>query len=460
MARKDLFSTKTTPKSTNTRNAAGGRAYEMSAKHELAQFAVTGTFGNTFYTSGAAQLEEVKSLLDEIQDPTFLAKLAVYARQSGYMKDMPALILAKVAALDGGLFKSALPQVINNSRMLLTFLQILRSGVTGRKHLSGSCHRALKRHVTTMGPGFFFNATGSAVSIQDALKIIRPKPVERMNLNTALRHGVFEDPKMVKMIAKRISDADEVKKQKVFPFSIYTAWKNTKEVPNSVRNALQDALEAATHNIPHLGDNVVVGCDISGSMSSTVSPMSVVTCYDVAALFAASVLRTHQNATVIPFHQRVEGIGELNGRDSIATNAQKIVNLPSGGTDCAEPLRYILENKILVDTYIVVSDNESWINPRHPGHRYWNGTSTASGTEMMELWNKIKRKNKNARMINIDISPNTSLQSYDRDDILNIGGFSDQVFKVIASFVGGNGSWIDEIEKTSLLGVDKERVFL
>ena len=116
MARKDLFSTKTTPKSTNTRNAAGGRAYEMSAKHELAQFAVTGTFGNTFYTSGAAQLEEVKSLLDEIQDPTFLAKLAVYARQSGYMKDMPALILAKVAALDGGLFKSALPQVINNSR--------------------------------------------------------------------------------------------------------------------------------------------------------------------------------------------------------------------------------------------------------------------------------------------------------------------------------------------------------
>ena len=515
MARKDLFSTKTTPKETTAKNDAGGQAYEMSAKHQLAQFACTGTFGGTFYASGAKQLDDVKELLNQINDVEFLAKLAVYARRTGYMRDMPALILAKVSTMDSGLFGRALPHVIDNSRMLLTFLQILRSGQTGKKFLNRKCLKSVKRLMSSMKSGFYFNATGGDVSIQDAFRIIHPRPSDvkqnalwgymmgrehdvsllpiyirqyedfkagksdivpgvnfqkvsalnltdqnwielfkgmpwnatKKNLNTALRHGIFKDKENVKMIADRLRDANQIKKLKVFPYEIFTAWKNVDEnVPNQIINALQDALEISTHNIPNLGENVVVGCDISASMGSRVSPRSSVTCYDIASLISASILRTSENAIIIPFHERVEGVNSLNARDSIATNTQKIINLPSGGTNIAAPLEYILRNKIPVDTYIVVSDNESWIDPRYPGG-YWG---RPSGTAMMDLWNKIKRRNPKAKMININIVPGSKTsQSYDRNDILNVGGFSDKVFDVIASFTESGGTWVEKIEKTS-----------
>jgi 60 kDa SS-A/Ro ribonucleoprotein len=40
----------------DTVNAAGTPAYALSAKHALAQYAVTGCFNSTFYASAAAQL--------------------------------------------------------------------------------------------------------------------------------------------------------------------------------------------------------------------------------------------------------------------------------------------------------------------------------------------------------------------------------------------------------------------
>src|SRR3990172_896789 len=46
----------------------------------------------------------------------------------------------------------------------------------------------------------------------------------RMNLNTFLRHGVFKDEKMVELIAARLRNPDEVRKAKVFPYQLFTAF--------------------------------------------------------------------------------------------------------------------------------------------------------------------------------------------------------------------------------------------
>jgi 60 kDa SS-A/Ro ribonucleoprotein len=53
--------------------------------------------------------------------------------------------------------------------------------------------------------------------------------------------------------------------------------------------------------------------------------------------------------------------------------------------------------------------------------------------------------------------PNTTVQAQDRQDILNIGGFSDAVFDLIASFSDGTHGadhWIAAIESQPL----KERM--
>ena len=71
----------------------------------------------------------------------------------------------------------------------------------------------------------------------------------------------------------------------------------------------------------------------------------------------------------------------------------------------------------------------------------------------MNEWNKFKTRNPNAKLVNIDIQPSSSTQTHDREDILNVGGFSDTCFDVIAKFVklGNNKDlWIKTIESVSL----------
>lgn len=51
----------------DTTNAAGGRAYSMSAKHALAQYAVTGCFTNTFYATAEEQLDKLLDLCKQIE---------------------------------------------------------------------------------------------------------------------------------------------------------------------------------------------------------------------------------------------------------------------------------------------------------------------------------------------------------------------------------------------------------
>ena len=111
-------------------NNAGGDAYAMSPENALAQLAVTGCFNNTFYTTAESQLETVLDLVSKT-DPEFVAKLAIYAHTSGYMKDMPAALMAHLASRNTSLCRRAFPRVISNGKMLRNFVQILRSGKFG-----------------------------------------------------------------------------------------------------------------------------------------------------------------------------------------------------------------------------------------------------------------------------------------------------------------------------------------
>ena len=75
------------------RNEAGGPAFTLPPQHALAQYAATGCLNTTFYANAGDQLDRVLELSGRVT-PEFVAKTAVYCRERGYMKDMPALLLA------------------------------------------------------------------------------------------------------------------------------------------------------------------------------------------------------------------------------------------------------------------------------------------------------------------------------------------------------------------------------
>jgi 60 kDa SS-A/Ro ribonucleoprotein len=73
---------------------------------------------------------------------------------------------------------------------------------------------------------------------------------------------------------------------------------------------------------------------------------------------------------------------------------------------------------------------------------------------MMKEWNAFTQRNPKARLVCIDIQPYSTTQAAEREDVLNIGGFTDSVFTLIADFAAGRltpGHWVDVIESIALL---------
>jgi 60 kDa SS-A/Ro ribonucleoprotein len=277
----------------------------------------------------------------------------------------------------------------------------------------------------------------------------------RMNLNTLLRHGVLKDEAIVSLIAKRLGDPQQIKRARALPYQLMIAHAAVAaEMPTAIRNALHAAMEIAVSSVPKIDGKVFVFPDISGSMHSPLTghrkgATTAVRCVDVAALISAAVLRVNPNAEVIPFESKAippETV-RLSPYDSVMTNAARLAALPCGGTNCSAPLAYLNGRKATGDLVIYVSDNESWVDsPRY-------GTFGGGATATMREWAAFKQRSPRARMVCIDLQPYGTTQAKERDDILNVGGFSDQVFEFIAAVASGRataGHWVGEIEAVTL----------
>ena len=110
-------------------------------------------------------------------EPEFIAKTAVYCRQRGFMKDMPALLCAVLAKRDAALLERVFDRVIDDGKMLRNFVQVVRSGVVGRKSLGTVPKRLVRRWLETRSEEQVFRASiGNAPSLADVIKMVHPKP--------------------------------------------------------------------------------------------------------------------------------------------------------------------------------------------------------------------------------------------------------------------------------------------
>jgi 60 kDa SS-A/Ro ribonucleoprotein len=533
----------------NAVNEAGGLAYKLEPKHALAQVAATGTFGNAFYSTAETQLDEVLKLIDEVDDNQYLAKLALYAREKAFMKDMPAALLVALSVRDTELMHRVFDRVVDNGRVLRTVFQMIRSGQfknkagKGRVGLSSSLQRAFQRWLNTASVGKLLSASiGNDPSLRDILRMARPTPKDnarramfgwltdksiekwapateadlpvevqslieyrnseseegqaliaggldnvrwdllsdaakgptvwaalarkmgpqalRMNLNTLLRHDVLATSAMVDYVADRIADESEIRRSKQFPYQYFAAYLNADDnVPQKIKTALHKAAEIACGNVPELPGAVVIGLDTSGSMSCAVTgnrghrngtqcATSKMRCIDVAALFAAAILRRNPDSVVIPFDTSAYD-AKMDPNDSILSIAERLAKYGGGGTDCSLPL--VAANQKYANRkfagIVLVSDNESWV-----------GTGRHGSTGVMTAWEafvanqrKLAGKEANPKLVCIDLQPYQTVQACERADIMNIGGFSDSVFNVISAFLADNNQrFFAEVEAIEL----------
>src|SRR5215813_11975551 len=178
MANKTLFKSligKLIP-ATDAINEERAPAYALSPKHQLAQYAATGCLNSTFYAGADEQLAKVLELCGAI-DAEFVAKTAVFCRERGFMKDMPALLCAVLSMKDRALLNAIFPRVIDNAKMLRNFVQMMRSGAVGRKSLGTAPKRLVREWLDARDPESLFKANvGQDPSLADILKMVHPKP--------------------------------------------------------------------------------------------------------------------------------------------------------------------------------------------------------------------------------------------------------------------------------------------
>ncbi|BAK65772.1 conserved hypothetical protein [Sphingobium sp. SYK-6] len=515
MANKGLFASavaKLLPR-TDTVNREGAPAYAYGPKAKLAQLAATGTLADNFYGAAETQLADVLDAARAV-DPYFVAQAAVYARTSGAMKDMPALLAAYLTVADPDLAVRVFGKVVNNGRMLRSFVQIIRSGQVGRTSLGTRPKRLVQQWLEQASIRDLMQAaTGNSPSLADIVKMVHARPADverkafygwligrpydvaalpveiaafeawkqdrtlplpqvpfewltayplvaeqwaelagrmgwqalRMNLNTLARNGAFGVEGFADQVAARLADRDALRAVRPMPYQLMVALGQVGDgVPLKVQAALEEALELSLRGVRQVPGRVVVCPDVSGSMQWPVTgyrkgASSKVRCIDVAALVAAAMLRSNRQARVIPFEQAVVPV-TLKATDRIAVNAAKFAAVGGGGTNVSAPLALLNKEKAAVDLVVIVSDNESWVDAQRSG-------STAT----MHEWTKLAKRYPQAKLVCIDIAPYGTTQAASRQDILNVGGFSDAVFDTIARFVSGETQdWVSIVEQVEV----------
>lgn len=198
--------------------------------------------------------------------------------------------------------------------------------------------------------------------------------------------GILEGEVRDKVLAQ-LRDAEYLKKSRIHPMQVLVA-RQTYDNGQSVRGsstwlpdqyvvqALDEAFYKTFDNVEPTGKRLLVAVDVSGSMSwSDITPG--VSPREAAAAMALIYQKTEENVDVVGFSSNnsrrggvhESAIKEIPGFENCSTlrEAVKAINqLPMGGTDCALPFMWAMENGKEYDAVLVLTDNETWAGYEHP----------------------------------------------------------------------------------------------
>lgn len=263
-------------------------------------------------------------------------------------------------------------------------------------------------------------------------------------LPTLTRKNVFKPlSKELKLVTDALRDPEKVQKARLHPINILIALKtyesggrysrgNSTWTPvREVLDALNDAFYLAFKNVEPTGQRYLIALDVSPSMWGANVGDSSLTAAEAAGALSLVIQKTEPQTHTVAFasaggrygynNRGVEPIDISHSQrlDSVLNKMQSFRG-KWGGTDCALPMLYALENKIEVDTFIVITDNDTWAGNVHPH----------------EALKKYRASvNPNAKMIVLATYPSRfSIADPNDAGMLDISGFDSSVPQIIAEF--------------------------
>lgn len=132
----------------------------------------------------------------------------------------------------------------------------------------------------------------------------------------------------------------------------------------TVVDALDQAFYLSFGNVRPIGKPVLLGLDVSGSMSILISGTNL-SCAEAAAALSLVTANVESDYLIMGFDQ---GIRELrvSPRMRLDTVLKNTSAINGGGTDCALPMIWAAQNKVKIGGFIVLTDSETWAGDIHP----------------------------------------------------------------------------------------------
>lgn len=220
--------------------------------------------------------------------------------------------------------------------------------------------------------------------VQEALLEGSPLTAMIRNLGGMTASGLLKPMSgAARMVREKLANAESLRRQRVHPMAVLFALKTYSAgqgyrgklswtpVP-SIVDALDDAFYAAFGNVQPSGARTLIGLDVSGSMTQHIAN-SFLTAREASVAMAMVTAKTEPEHYIFGFTASRMWGGDANFKDlgisaksTLKEAVARVSGLPFGGTDCSLPMLHAISEGLDVDTFIVITDNETWAGKAHP----------------------------------------------------------------------------------------------
>ena len=452
----------------------GGEVYKQSAELELMELATTSLLSDTFYTSSEENMNRLKRLSNSVSIE-FLTKLAAYTRNEMKLRSMPQVLFALAAqraAKEGNqnqhkMVRSYAKKVIKRADEPADILNFWIKNIGGgsKKHLPTTLKKSIADSLNQFNAYHLAKYKGGnkELKLRDVLRIVHPKPINEEQ--SALFKQVMDDslespdtwevhisangasektwneiaPKMgifallrnlrnfethkaseaINCAIEKFKNKTVVEKSGILPYQ----WaKAVGEVTsNSLKAAIQTAMEHSIANVPDIEKKTIVVVDHSASMGPKTNTNSV---RYKADILAAMIYKKCKNAEVYVFGDSVEKV-DLLPNESLLRTMRQISETEAGHSTNISPVFDEIPSDS--ENVVVLSDMQIHV------HYYSD----------FQKWKK--KNNADCRTFSINLCGyGTNIVPETTGDSTNISGWSERIIDFINSV--GDATMLDKVK--------------
>lgn len=264
------------------------------------------------------------------------------------------------------------------------------------------------------------------------------------NITRLARLKAFDDLVFARDYATKLTDKEMIAKTRLHPinylnaltvhmdgqinrqgYGIYYSMNRNKDWQSSqiIFDALNDGYALSFASVEPSNKRTLIGVDISGSMSSAAALGLDLSAAQVAGAMASVIAKTEPYYQIMGFADQFRDLG-ITANMNLYSVMKSVQMQNFGRTDCALPMQWAYQNNREFDTFIVITDNETWFGKVHPH---------------VALQNYRNKTGIPARLIVVGVAANDFTIANPEDaGMLDLCGVDSNLPKLISEFSKGN----------------------